>query len=249
MTAHKVPTNVRIDMMRGLSLLAKFKRGNDLLASDADAVSRILDDIRRAVDGGAASDDMLTRMKKFFTKHRSASSEGPDADGGPSALDVARMLYGGESGRRWVAGGSDDAGVVKNDIPSPPAKNLSVKVAKVDTDLGLVFGYAIICTQHDVEYFDTQGDHIPEDAMLHATMEYMMGDRPALDMHDGEPVGKVVYGLPVTKDIAASLGLSTDRTGFVVGMKPNPAMLAKFKSGEFSGFSIGGRRVEDEDVN
>ncbi len=34
----------------------------------------------------------------------------------------------------------------------------------------------------------------------------------------------------------------------MIAMRPNVGMLAKFQSGEFSGFSIGGVRIKDEDM-
>ena len=42
------------------------------------------------------------------------------------------------------------------------------EIKKVDEELGLVMGFAIICKIDGEPYFDTQGDHIPEDSMLKA---------------------------------------------------------------------------------
>ena len=128
-------------------------------------------------------------------------------------------------------------------------KSIDVEVAKVDSSLGIVFGFAIVCKQDGEEYFDTQGDHIPEDAMLEATADFMSGKRVAKDMHAGAKVGQVVYGFPLTLEIAKSLGVDTTRTGFVVGMKvEDKSMLTKFKTGEYTGFSIGGKRQVDRVV-
>ena len=128
-------------------------------------------------------------------------------------------------------------------------KSIDVEVSKVDSDLGIVFGFAIVCKKDGKDYFDTQGDHIPEDAMLEATAEFMAGKRVAKDMHAGAKVGQVVYGFPLTLEIADSLGVDTPRTGFVVGMKPeDESMLTKFKTGEYTGFSIGGKRQVDRVV-
>ena len=47
----------------------------------------------------------------------------------------------------------------------------------------------------------------------------------------------------MTSDIAKALDIEIEKTGFVVGMKPSdPEILEKFRSGEFTGFSIGGAR-------
>lgn len=126
----------------------------------------------------------------------------------------------------------------------------NAQVAKVDENLGLVFGWAIICKQDGKEYFDVQGDHIPEDAMLKATADFMENSRVSKTMHEGEPTGSVVFAWPMTAEIAKSMGIETETTGLMIAMKPSdPKILAKFKSGAFTGFSIGGSRVQDEVVN
>ena len=127
---------------------------------------------------------------------------------------------------------------------------LPVTIAKVDDRLGIVFGYAIVCKQGDEDYYDTQGDHIPERAMLDATSRFMAGDRFAKVMHEGESVGRVVFGFPLTGEIADALDILTERTGFVVGIKPDdPGLLEKYRSGELRGFSIGGTRRKESVVD
>lgn len=122
-------------------------------------------------------------------------------------------------------------------------------VQKVDSDLGLVFGWAIICKEDDgSEYYDAHGDHIPEDAMLEAAADFMANSRMAKEMHDGESRGEYVFCWPMTGEIAKAMGFETKKTGLMVGLKPDRAMLAKFKSGELKAFSIGGNRIVDEVV-
>lgn len=138
-------------------------------------------------------------------------------------------------------------------LPSSHArasKCMEVQVLKIDKSLGIVFGYGIVSKINGEEYFDTQGDHIPEDSMLKATADYMAGDRVVKNMHRGGNVGKVVFGFPITADIAGALSIKADKTGFILGMKPdNDEILSKFQSGEYTGFSLGGRRIVDEVVN
>lgn len=121
-------------------------------------------------------------------------------------------------------------------------------VSKVDEALGLVFGFAIVCKQDGDEYFDLQDDHIPEDAMLKAAMDFMLNSRVADDMHDGVEMGKVVFAFPLTEDIAKALDIQTRQTGLLIAMQPNEDVLEKFKDGTYTGFSIGGRRIRDEEV-
>lgn len=130
--------------------------------------------------------------------------------------------------------------------------NISTTVCKVDSSLGLVFGWAIICKQDGEEYFDTQGDHIPESAMLEAATDFMLNSRMAKDMHDQENTlpGSVVFAFPLTTEVAKAFNIDADKTGLLIAMKPDDeSILNKFQNGEYTGFSIGGRRVMDEEVD
>ena len=126
---------------------------------------------------------------------------------------------------------------------------LTASVAKVDAQLGLVMGYAIVCAQDGEPYYDLQGDHIPEDAMLKASLDFMERSQVAREMHSGDRTGTVVFAFPLTADIAKSLDISPRRTGLLIAMRPDADMLAKFRSGELTGFSIGGARIQDEEVS
>jgi hypothetical protein len=125
-------------------------------------------------------------------------------------------------------------------------KTRYVEFAKVDEDLGLVMGFAIICKVDGEPYFDLQDDHIPEDSMLKAATSFMEEARTAKEMHAGEGIGSVVFAFPLTTDIAKAFKLESRVTGLMIAMKPNDkALLDKFRDGTFTGFSIGGLRGED----
>lgn len=129
-------------------------------------------------------------------------------------------------------------------------KRRYTKVKKVDEELGLVMGFAIVCKLNNEPYFDTQGDYIPEDAMLKASTDFMENSREAWEMHSGGRAGQILFAFPLTTEIAKAFEIETGTTGLMIAMKPeNDAMLEKFRSGEFTGFSIGGKRGEDEDVD
>lgn len=131
----------------------------------------------------------------------------------------------------------------------PAAFAASGDLAKVDESLGLVFGFAIVCKVDGEDYYDVQGDFIPEDAMLAASCEFMQGARVAKEMHAGEAKGTVVFAFPMTTDIAKALGITTPKTGLLIAMKPDSEdILAKFRDGTYTGFSIGGSRIKDEIV-
>ena len=126
----------------------------------------------------------------------------------------------------------------------------AVKVVKVDGDLGLVMGYAIVCTEEGEPYFDKQGDHIPDESMLEAALDFMENSRVAGEMHSSDSRGTVVFAWPLTADVAKAFGIVTNRTGLMVALRPSDdEMLDKFRDGTYTGFSIGGRRIEDEEVD
>lgn len=125
----------------------------------------------------------------------------------------------------------------------------NVEICKVDEDLGLVFGMAIICKEFGKDYFDVQGDHIPEDSMLEAATNFMLHSRVVKHMHSGEQAGTVVFAFPLTQEIAQSMDIVAKKTGLLIAIKPEEEMLTKFRTGELTGFSIGGRRGEDEEVD
>jgi len=176
------------------------------------------------------------------------------------------------TGKKWVfkddgggaapaSGDGPTAGAVHVDAPlgadgRPKKKpkdgamkfDTEATVFKVDDSLGLVFGWAIVCNKGGENYFDSQGDHIPEDSMLHAAADFMKNSRVAKDMHQGDEIGPVVFAWPMTADIAKAMGMQTDTTGLMIAMLPPPDILQKFKDGDYTGFSIGGHRVEDEEV-
>lgn len=127
--------------------------------------------------------------------------------------------------------------------------NKNCAITKVDDELGLVMGFAIVSTIDGEDYYDSQGDNITEKAMLEAAVDFMKDSREAHDMHNGEKMGEVLFSLPLTSDIAKSLNIETSRTGLIIGMMPSDDVLAKFKDGTYTGFSIGGKRIEDEDID
>jgi phage head maturation protease len=126
---------------------------------------------------------------------------------------------------------------------------IRTELQKFDEELGLVMGYAIVCTEGGEPYFDLHGDHITEDAMLKAATDFMENSRTAKEMHTGESRGTITFAWPMTSDIAKAFDIETERTGLLIAMRPDEEMLEKFKSGELRGFSIGGFRGVDEEVD
>lgn len=133
---------------------------------------------------------------------------------------------------------------------------MNCDILKVSDELGLIFGFAAICKVDGEDFWDSDNEHYPEESMLRDSTEFAKSSRTACDMHaregDGiEPVsaGGIVHTFPLTTEIAKALEIQTRRTGLLIAMAPDdPAVLEKARSGEYTGFSIGGSVVEAEDV-
>lgn len=112
----------------------------------------------------------------------------------------------------------------------------------------IAYGWAIVCRKAGEPYYDSQGDHIPEDAMHRAIKRFMAGNRIAKVQHEGDQQGRVLYGFPLSAEVKKALGLSGDVDGWAVGVEFEPAAWRLVKAGKIKGFSIGGYRIDDETV-
>ena len=114
-------------------------------------------------------------------------------------------------------------------------------VLKVDTKLGLVFGWGMVCSKDGEVYRDLDSERVSTDEMLKAVTEFGANAvRPTDEMHDEKPDGTVVHSFPLTDDIAKVFGIEAETEGWMVAVKPSPEVLEKFEDGTYTGFSIGG---------
>lgn len=113
------------------------------------------------------------------------------------------------------------------------------RVAKVSEELGLVFCWAFTSKVAGKDYYDLHDDNIDED-FIKACADFMQDGGLTDEMHDSNPDGRVIFGMPMTPEIAKTYGIETDTSGFMVALKPSAEVLAKFKSGEYTGVSIAG---------
>lgn len=130
------------------------------------------------------------------------------------------------------------------------AKSFECQVAKVDSDHGVVFGFAAICLKNGERHFDLQQEHIPESTMFDMSVDFMRNSRVAKAMHNGEQIGEVLFAFPLTTEVAKALQITTEKTGLLIGMAPGAEGLKKFADGTYTGFSIGGTAsyVDDEET-
>ena len=83
--------------------------------------------------------------------------------------------------------------------------------------------------------------------LVSATTEFMKSVRTGKSMHQGPKIGTVVHSLPLTKEIAKSLGLETENEGWIVGMHIEDDDVWKaVKAGNLKAFSIGGQGVREK---
>tara|TARA_R110000737_G_C14173221_1_gene411868 strand:- start:100 stop:501 length:402 start_codon:yes stop_codon:yes gene_type:complete len=120
-------------------------------------------------------------------------------------------------------------------------------ILKVDDEERMVYGYASVVTHKGELIVDRQGDMIEPETMEKAATEFMLGARNGLTMHKGEPTTTIVHSMPFTKAIQDAYGMTSDYEGWMIAVKVHDdETWARVKSGEFTGFSIGGQAISEE---
>ena len=120
------------------------------------------------------------------------------------------------------------------------------EVFKVVEDQRLVYGWACVSTVNAQISLDHSGEYIKPEEIVKASTNFMLDARVAKEMHSGPQVGEIVHSLPITKEIASSLGLSTDKEGWVICIKvQDDKVWEQVKTGKLSAFSIGGRALRE----
>jgi len=118
----------------------------------------------------------------------------------------------------------------------------STSILKLDGERRIAWGWASVATVNGKLVTDLQGDVITPTELGKMADRFMASARTAKAMHDGDQIGEVLHSFPLTNEIAKAFGLSTDREGWIIGMKINDEdTWQAMKNGTFRGFSIGGR--------
>ena len=137
--------------------------------------------------------------------------------------------------------------IVAEIIGKSMTKNIEGKILKTDDEQRMVYGWASVITEKGEPVVDRQDDMIEADTLVKAVNEFMEHVRVGKAMHTGDQVGVVVHSLPITKEIGDSLGIQSDREGWVVAYKVfDDDVWNMVKSGELAAFSIGGRAIKEE---
>lgn len=112
--------------------------------------------------------------------------------------------------------------------------------SKFDDEHRIAYGWAIVSEENGKPYFDLQGDHIPMDAIITASVDFMKNSRVSDDMHDEKQTGEVVFCAPVMKGQLVDPDYP-GRTGLWIGTQIHDDKVYEMtKSGKRAGFSIGG---------
>jgi hypothetical protein len=152
--------------------------------------------------------------------------------------------------RRAIKLGAEEFSTIEKTKLTKTTFEATTDICKVDEALGLVLGWAMISKIYGEDYWDTQDQHIPEEEVLKSATKFMLNSRVSKEMHKGDSIGTVVFAFPLTTEIAKSMGIESKITGLMIAIKPDDKeVLEKFRSGEYTGFSIGGKaRTEEVDA-
>jgi hypothetical protein len=131
-------------------------------------------------------------------------------------------------------------------IKSADAFELRAKVVKTDDALGLIFGYAFSTSLDGgkTPHVDCQDDAIDPDFLKTVTEFIEAGGKTDVN-HDFESDGKIVYAWPLLPEINAAMGITSEKMGLAVAVKPSAETYKRFQSGELTGFSIAGTGIRE----
>ena len=232
----RLPQSVKNNVGKGLRLKADYPEGT--IPKSEDLILKVVQD-----EGVPLL--LVKTMNTYFGTYPEDPPIAGVATEDLTTSAIGWLLYGGKAGKQWASR------ILKSQEDGEASSEFTIggEILKVDEELGLVMGWAIISTEGGEDYFDKQGDHIPDESMLNASVDFMKNSRVAKEMHVGEEKGTVVFAWPMTAEIAKVFDIETNKTGLMIAMLPEDGVLEKFKSGEYTGFSIGGSRIEDEEVD
>lgn len=136
--------------------------------------------------------------------------------------------------------------VLKEQTKPDKSKVEFYNFCKVDEDQRLVYGWANITSVDGEPVQDLQGDYIDDEDLMKAAHDFIIKSRRGDAMHCVEGVGEIVESVVFTKDIQNSLGIDLGQTGWFIGVKvDNDKAWDLVKSGDFKGFSIGGKATKE----
>lgn len=133
----------------------------------------------------------------------------------------------------------------EGDIDTRSTTSITFTVLKGQSvEKGLVSGWANVSKNADGSIpLDWQGDIIAPDELENAAIDFMLNYQDGGEMHEGDPIGKVVESIVLTKDKQAAMGIPEGAVpeGWFITVKLfSEDAINKVKSGEYRMFSIQG---------
>lgn len=229
------------------------KGGLDTREAGSQGIGSGVARARDIASGKSLSLDTVKQMARWYMRHE----KNYNADDATDKGTISHWLWGFPEALGWVR----DI-LRENDVEYKLVKQLDnamrveheYKISKVDAGLGLVFGWGQVCRERTekglTDFYDSDNDCFAEEGLVEAWDGLMSEGRVLKANHQGEQVGDVVFAFPFTEDIAKSLGFDIDalpRTGTIVGVRPQSDIFAKYESGEWDSFSVGGEIIEMEE--
>lgn len=119
------------------------------------------------------------------------------------------------------------------------------RIAKLEPDARVVYGWASVVEEAGVPVVDLQGDIIAPAELEKAAIDYVLHSRIGGDMHTRTGVSTLVASLVTTADLTKALFPGVDVSqipvGWIVGFKiHDEAVWKSVQQGEYVGFSIHG---------
>ncbi len=186
--------------------------------------------------------DNYLQSRNHFAREAGATSNFPDyiphitLSYREQPIDLEKIIpYRGE-----IVLGPEIFEEIKESFDGDSLSEQALKILKIDEMERIVFGWGSVISENGVPLVDLQDHVIEAGELLKATTDFMLSTRKSLNMHAGRQVGTVVHSFPLTKEIAASLGVQSNLEGWIVGVKIHDEEIwKKVVSRDLRGFSIG----------
>lgn len=219
-----------------------------------DALDSLKDETRSTAAALKALGKITGRKPKLPAKTKKSANR-PGTESGASVGDMATPYYRLRlKSLKFIS--AVDAGaqgpvanvaLIKR-APSGDHVDATCHVVKLDEHLGLVFGWALASTIDGgaTPHIDLQKDAvIGDDELIKVAAAFMEQGAASDVMHDDNPDGKIVFAMPLTKDVSAALGIVSKVHGLAIAMRPSPETFQRFLKKELNAFSIAGEGTRE----
>jgi len=115
------------------------------------------------------------------------------------------------------------------------------KIDKVDAEQRVVYGWAYVSEEGDMEVVDHSGDGWSIAELEKSAHNFVIECRVGKAKHKGDQKSTLVESMVFTKEKQAALGIDLKKVGWFVGFRIHDEdVLKQIESGELTMFSIGG---------